>query len=113
MHGKASRITHDGAGVYAGLPKTVEVGRYHSLSIEPGRIPPASRSPLAPDDGEIMGIRHREIEAERATIPLGVGTACGVTEIPQKQRQNCDCVPLPDSTILGSIGRGPRFPQPS
>ena len=78
MHGKASRVTHDGAGVYAGLPKTVEVGRYHSLSIEPGRIPPGFTVTARADDGEIMGIRHAvlpiegvQFHPESVLTPLG------------------------------------------
>jgi anthranilate synthase component II len=62
LHGKASTITHDGAGVYDGLPAEVEVGRYHSLAATdvPGGLVVTSHTP----DGEVMGVRHRELPVE-------------------------------------------------
>ena len=68
MHGKASTVSTDGRGVYRGLPERFEVIRYHSLAIEeatlPGELEITSRS----EDGEIMGVRHRELAATR--MPL-------------------------------------------
>lgn len=64
MHGKTSRIEHDGRGLYAGLPQPLEVGRYHSLVADAARIPPdlvvTSRTP----EGEIMGVRHASLAIE-------------------------------------------------
>ena len=62
VHGKASTISHDGLGVYAGLPDEVEVGRYHSLSAHsiPEELVVTATSP----DGEVMGVRHRELPVE-------------------------------------------------
>ena len=62
LHGKASTITHDGAGVYAGLPAEIEVGRYHSLAAleVPPHLHVTSRTP----DGEVMGVRHDELPIE-------------------------------------------------
>src|SRR5690242_19477540 len=61
MHGKTSLVTHDGAGVFAGLPSPLEVMRYHSLVIEPSSLPPSltvtARAVDAPD--EIHAVRHR------------------------------------------------------
>jgi anthranilate synthase component II len=56
LHGKSSVVTHDGAGVFAGLPESVEVGRYHSLAATtvPGDLVVTSRT----GDGEVMGVRH-------------------------------------------------------
>ena len=58
LHGKASRIEHDGQGVYAGLPPELEVGRYHSLAAArvPGELVVTARTA----DGEVMGLRHAE-----------------------------------------------------
>ena len=68
MHGKASTVSTDGRGVYRGLPAQFKVIRYHSLAIEeatlPGELEITSRS----EDGEIMGVRHRELAATR--MPL-------------------------------------------
>ncbi len=62
LHGKASTITHDGRGVYEGLPAEVEVGRYHSLAAVtvPEGLQVTSRTP----DGEVMGVRHAELPIE-------------------------------------------------
>jgi anthranilate synthase component 2 len=63
MHGKTSRITHDGTGVFAGLPTDITVVRYHSLVVERGTLP-AELAVSAEVDGEIMGLRHRELPIE-------------------------------------------------
>ncbi len=64
MHGKTSNITHDGAGVFAGLPPVCEVGRYHSLIAAPERMPPELLVAATTADGEIMGARHRSLQVE-------------------------------------------------
>jgi anthranilate synthase/aminodeoxychorismate synthase-like glutamine amidotransferase len=61
MHGKTSRVTHDGSSVFAGLPSPLEVTRYHSLVIARETLPASLRvTAVAADDGEIMGVEHRE-----------------------------------------------------
>jgi anthranilate synthase component 2 len=60
MHGKASTITTDGAGLYAGLPREFSVIRYHSLVIEKDTCPSELTITATSDDGEIMGVRHRQ-----------------------------------------------------
>jgi anthranilate synthase/aminodeoxychorismate synthase-like glutamine amidotransferase len=62
VHGKASTIRHDGQGVYAGLPEELEVGRYHSLAAH--SIPDALVVTATSPDGEVMGVRHRELPVE-------------------------------------------------
>jgi len=64
VHGKTSWIHHDGAGIYAGLPRPFEGARYHSLIVEPCSIPATFRVTSRTDDGEVMGIRHRELSVE-------------------------------------------------
>ncbi len=61
MHGKTSRLTTDERGVYAGLPKTFTVTRYHSLVIERASLPAQLDVTSTSEDGEIMGVRHREL----------------------------------------------------
>ncbi|MDQ6628111.1 MAG: aminodeoxychorismate/anthranilate synthase component II [Pseudomonadota bacterium] len=63
MHGKASRLSTDGRGVYAGLPSEFDVIRYHSLAIERASLPAALEVTSSSDDGEIMGVRHRQLAA--------------------------------------------------
>jgi len=64
MHGKLSPVTHDGRGVFAGLPSPFSVTRYHSLAIERATCPPCLEISATADDGEIMGVRHREFSVE-------------------------------------------------
>ncbi|HEY6133343.1 MAG TPA: aminodeoxychorismate/anthranilate synthase component II [Rubrivivax sp.] len=61
MHGKASTISADGRGVYAGLPAQFSVIRYHSLAIERATLPAVLEVTSTSDDGEIMGVRHRDL----------------------------------------------------
>jgi anthranilate synthase/aminodeoxychorismate synthase-like glutamine amidotransferase len=60
MHGKVSTITHDGSGVFATLPSPLHATRYHSLVIDRESLPPSLRVTASADDGEIMGVTHRE-----------------------------------------------------
>ncbi len=62
VHGKPSTITHDGEGVFDGLPSPIEVGRYHSLSVDPVDLPDtlAETAHTADDRRVVMGVRHRE-----------------------------------------------------
>ena len=61
MHGKTSRIAHDGSGIFEGVPSPLRVARYHSLVIRPDSLPPSLRvTARALDDGEIMAVVHRE-----------------------------------------------------
>jgi len=71
MHGKASTIRTDGRGVYRDLPERFEVIRYHSLAIERESLPSVLEVTSTTDDGEIMGVRHREL-AGTATPLEGV-----------------------------------------
>ena len=64
MHGKTSPIHHDGQGVFAGLPSPCEVGRYHSLIAEPAALPETLAVTARTEEGEIMGVRHRELAVE-------------------------------------------------
>jgi anthranilate synthase component II len=62
LHGKASRVRHDGRGVFAGLPEEVEAGRYHSLAAV--RLPDELEVTATTEDGEVMGVRHRSYPVE-------------------------------------------------
>ena len=63
MHGKTSLLTTDERGVYAGLPKAFTVTRYHSLVIERASLPASLEVTSTSEDGEIMGLRQRELAA--------------------------------------------------
>ena len=64
MHGKTSRIEHDGSGVFAGLPQPLEVGRYHSLVAQPESMPAELVVTARSAEGEIMGLRHATLAIE-------------------------------------------------
>ena len=64
MHGKTSAIEHDQQGVFAGLPSPLEVGRYHSLVAQPASMPPELIVTAQTAQGEIMGLRHRDLMIE-------------------------------------------------
>lgn len=64
MHGKTSPIRHNGAGVFRGLPDPFTAIRYHSLAVERESLPGCLEVTAWTDDGEIMGLRHRELTVE-------------------------------------------------
>jgi len=76
LHGKSSMVRHDGRGLFAGLPEEFEAGRYHSLAAR--RLPDELEPCAHADDGEVMGVRHRELPVhgvqfhpESVLTPLG------------------------------------------
>jgi len=64
MHGKVSPVAHDGHGVFADLPSPFTATRYHSLAIERQTMPSCLAITATADDGEVMGVRHREWPVE-------------------------------------------------
>lgn len=64
MHGKVSRVHHDGQGVFAGIANDFVVTRYHSLVIARDTLPDCLAISAESDDGEIMGLRHRTLAVE-------------------------------------------------
>ncbi|AKU22649.1 MULTISPECIES: aminodeoxychorismate/anthranilate synthase component II [unclassified Massilia] len=64
MHGKTSFIAHTGVGVFKNLPSPFTVIRYHSLAIERASLPSCLEVTAWTDDGEIMGVRHKEFDIE-------------------------------------------------
>ena len=64
MHGKLDAVTHDGRGVFSGVPSPVTVTRYHSLAIAGNSVPGCLEVTARTPDGEIMGVRHREHAVE-------------------------------------------------
>ena len=64
MHGKTSVITTTQTGVFAGLPRQFTVNRYHSLSIERASCPEVLEITAWTEDGEIMGVRHKQLPIE-------------------------------------------------
>jgi anthranilate synthase component 2 len=95
VHGKSSQISHDGTGVFADLPETVEVGRYHSLAVRREDLPDCLVETARTDDEEatVMAVRHRKkphegVQFHPESVLTGVGErmietfcrSCGATE---------------------------------
>ncbi len=64
MHGKTSAVEHDGRGLYDGLPNPFDAGRYHSLIAERERLPGKLEVTAWTPEGEVMGVRHRDLDVE-------------------------------------------------
>jgi anthranilate synthase/aminodeoxychorismate synthase-like glutamine amidotransferase len=64
MHGKTSEVLHDGKTIFSGLPSPVTMTRYHSLIVNPERLPEELVVSAQTAEGEIMGIRHRSLPVE-------------------------------------------------
>ncbi|MGB0678461.1 MAG: anthranilate synthase component II [Polyangiales bacterium] len=64
MHGRTSPITHDGRGVFQGLPSPLVATRYHSLIVAPASMPACLTVTAETEAGEIMGLRHRSLPLE-------------------------------------------------
>jgi len=64
MHGKVSPVTHDGKGLFNGMPQEFNAGRYHSLIAEPSSIPSVLEVTARTAQGEIMGVRHKSLPIE-------------------------------------------------
>ena len=78
MHGKTSMITHDGKGVFAGLPNPFEAIRYHSLAIAPESMPAVLEVTATSESGVIMGVRHRTLAVEGVQFhPESIMTTVG------------------------------------
>jgi anthranilate synthase/aminodeoxychorismate synthase-like glutamine amidotransferase len=63
VHGKTTEIEHDGRTIFAGLPRPLTVGRYHSLVVDADSLPDVLE-PTASGGGVLMGVRHRRLPAE-------------------------------------------------
>ena len=77
LHGKTSRIHHDGEGIFSGIPQDFEAGRYHSLAA--ASVPDCLTVSATSEDGEVMAVRHRELPVDGVqfhpesvlTLPIG------------------------------------------
>jgi anthranilate synthase component 2 len=78
MHGKTSFIVNDGKGIFIGLPRSIEVMRYHSLAGDPDTLPNCLEITATTADGVIMGVRHRSYPIEGIQFhPESIGTPAG------------------------------------
>jgi anthranilate synthase/aminodeoxychorismate synthase-like glutamine amidotransferase len=79
MHGKTSRVRHDGLTIFDDLPNPFVAGRYHSLAVERDSVPPELEVSATSEDGEVMGLRHRRFPIEGVQFhPESILTADGM-----------------------------------
>ena len=98
MHGKTSRIRHDGGGVFARVPDEFVATRYHSLVVERESLPACLAVTAQSEDGEIMGLRHRGLAVEGVQFhPEAL-----LTEHGHRMLQNF----LEGNTMGNAMGRG-------
>ena len=82
MHGKASRLRHDGKGLFAGLDQGMAAMRYHSLAVERESLPACLEVTAESEDGEVMGLRHKTLQVEGLQYhPESIGTPLGARQI--------------------------------
>ncbi len=78
-HGKTSLVSHDGKGIFAGVPLPTEATRYHSLMVDEATLPPDLIVTARADDGVVMGLRHTTLPLEAVQFhPESVLTADGM-----------------------------------
>ena len=78
MHGKTSPILHRGSDVFAGMPQGFAATRYHSLLVERETLPAALEITAETAEGEIMGLRHRDLPVWGVQFhPESIATAGG------------------------------------
>ena len=79
MHGKTSPVSHDGKGVFSGLPQPFAAMRYHSLVVEEQGLPDCLTITARTDQGELMGLRHKTLAVEGVQFhPESIMTPDGV-----------------------------------
>ena len=103
MHGKTSEITHDGKGVFEGLPCPFEAMRYHSLVIEEASLPEELIVTARDEEGEIMGVRHRDWPVEGVQFhPESIGTSLYAWKRLRKPPRDWDFTSrdLPEGVII-------------
>lgn len=82
MHGKISRLKHDGKGLFKGFPQDMIVMRYHSLAVERASLPDCFEITAEAEDGEIMGLRHKTLPIESIQYhPESIGTPDGINQL--------------------------------
>jgi anthranilate synthase/aminodeoxychorismate synthase-like glutamine amidotransferase len=78
VHGRTSRVHHDGRGIFAEIPSPIEATRYHSLVVEESSLPDCLEVSARTDDGTVMALRHRELPVVGVQFhPESILTATG------------------------------------
>jgi anthranilate synthase/aminodeoxychorismate synthase-like glutamine amidotransferase len=118
MHGKTSKIHHQGSGLFAGLPDPFTATRYHSLIIRAGSIPPSLRVTATSDDGEIMAVQHAEhpvygVQFHPESVLTEHGYRLidhflnGVPTAPRRLPDAADGAVLPSTEVISTLATNP------
>ncbi|MDO7841156.1 anthranilate synthase component II [Sphingomonas immobilis] len=111
MHGKTSPVTHDGTGVFEGLPSPFTATRYHSLIVED--LPADLIANAHSDDGSVMGVRHRELPIHGVQFhPESIATEHGHALLANFVRLAGVPAKLP-SRLREGLGEGPSLARAS
>ena len=82
MHGKTSRLKHDGKGLFKGFEQGMIAMRYHSLAVDRATLPECFEISAEAEDGEIMGLRHKTLPIESIQYhPESIGTPNGIEQL--------------------------------
>lgn len=108
VHGKPSTVSHDGQGIFEGLPEQFAVGRYHSLSVEQAALPETLVETAHTEDDArvVMAVRHRHLPHVGVQFhPESILTYEGINIIENFLRRNVDAeIPLGNSAVLTDMG---------
>jgi anthranilate synthase/aminodeoxychorismate synthase-like glutamine amidotransferase len=118
MHGKISRIHHEGAGIFSGLPSPFIATRYHSLVIAPDSVPSSLRVTATSEDGEIMAVQHAvhpvygvQFHPESVLTEHGYRLLDhflhGVPSLPREVPQAADAAVVTPETIISTLASAP------
>ena len=111
MHGKTSRIRHDGKGLFAGLSQGFEAMRYHSLAVDRATLPDCFVVSAETEDGEIMGLRHRTLPIESLQYhPESIGTPEGIEQLRNFVRGSTASPSAPSAPPRRAAVRSPLGP---
>jgi anthranilate synthase/aminodeoxychorismate synthase-like glutamine amidotransferase len=110
-HGKLSHISHDGRGVFAGLPEPMEAIRYHSLAINPHSLPAELEVTARSESGVIMGVRHKRFAVEGIQFhPESIMTPNGKDLLNNfLAMKEATCGPHPPAPSPNNWGRGVQY----
>lgn len=110
VHGKTDAIRHDGRGVFRSVPAGAEFTRYHSLAVAAESLPPELEVSARSDDGEIMGLRHREHQVEGVQFhPESIASGAGLKLLRNFLNYRRDAFPA--VTVLNRIMSGKDLPE--
>jgi anthranilate synthase/aminodeoxychorismate synthase-like glutamine amidotransferase len=113
VHGRTSVVEHDGSGCFTGLPSPLRMTRYHSLAADRSRLPACLEVTAWTRDGEVMGVRRRDLEVEGVQFhPESVRSVGGVALIGGVWARAARATSRVSPTSLPEAPASARTPRP-